>query len=135
MSIVTDVSVALRDHTGAHGTWDLSVTYSVQFDEWERDAWFREQISVVGTGDAGETTLFTLSGPPFQATSVLGAPGSLVAPRHTPTFTLELLESHVPPTRTEMDKVYVSVRLESLIPSSHETRSAVQEVPCGRLSR
>jgi hypothetical protein len=109
---------------------------SLGFETWERDAWFQELVSIVGLGDAGEETLATLSGPPFQASSVSGKDEPLVSQRRSPRFTLDADVLDVRRdvsfgygsrrvTIHRVDRIFATVRVVPLQPDAGEGRSAV----------
>jgi hypothetical protein len=145
MATITEVSLTVGDHSAKREQWDLAVSYSVKFKIWERDAWFQEQVTVMGLGDAGETQLATLSGPAFQATSAAGQDGAAVSQRHSPTFTLDAdvldvrrdLVFGAGSDRVEIhraDRIYAVVRLIPLQPDAGEGRSPIHEHQFGRAS-
>jgi hypothetical protein len=103
----------------------LRVAYSLTFDEWEADAWFREAVRIFGRGDEGVVLLATLTGPAFKASSLGDIKGKPVA-REAPAIDLDRATLDVRPdvavladdvvlgVLSRPDTIAAEVRIEAL---------------------
>lgn len=136
MAVVTEVVLTIGDRANDEGRWDIGVAYSIEFDAWERGAWFEEEIALHGFAGADDTVLATLTGPPFVASDAASGSGSFVAKRQSPRFLLDAMtldvrrghaemnaaDVHLPP---RVDKILARVDVAPLSPTRGEGRSDV----------
>lgn len=134
MARVSDVRLHLER---AAGGWMVSSSYSLRFEPWERAAWFREHVRVLGATAAGERELATLAGPPFVPAPHQNDGEAVTLERRTPPVTLSSSALDVTPdivftdgrmtaTVHRPDHVFVRVSVVPLLPTTGGGASPVE---------
>ena len=132
MADVTDVCLRVERAATPDATWSVSATYTLTFEPWERSAWFREQVEVVGVTPRGERVVATLTGPPFVPAADDTGSAPLTLHRGTATVTLPESTLDVNPDLVLLAPgVRMSVHLEDHVFARVAVVPLVPEVGCG----
>jgi hypothetical protein len=131
MATVRDVVLHV-DEDDEQGRRPLSVSYTVGFETWERDAWFSIEIIVSGLGDDGPIEIARLAGQPFKASSRLKGEDGSTFSQTSPKAPIDSAALDVRPTillypflYLRLDPVWAIVRVVPVEPQPGEAMSPV----------